>query len=467
MKKRIDERKEVKKALDYSTKDGIAATVAGSSGDNFVSAYAVSLGASNFQIGLLSALPTLIPVELFTPKAMEKYPRKKIVLFGVMIQIIAYILIASLGLLFYKNPLTAASLLIFLFTIYASTGLFMSPAWASWMKDLTEKISIGKYFGMRNKIFGIVSIIVILLAGLLLSYFKKIGYIFIGFAILFLVAAIGRTISRSYMKKQYEPKLKLAKGYYFSFWEFIKKASSNNYGRFAIFIALLTFAVSISGPFFAPYQLNVLKFDYFTFTLIQLVVSSVATLVTMPFWGKFIDKYGCVRTMAVTVWFIPMIPVLWIISPSPYWLALVQVISGTAWAGFNLASGTFTYAAVTKERMNLCIAYTSILNGIAVFFGAIIGGVIASLNIQFMNVLLFVFLVSGILRLIIITLLFSQIVEVKPVKAGRPFFKALLRPLREAIMYPFDLISHSHNNGSKSRKERFWPLVDASKDKNP
>jgi MFS family permease len=115
--------------------------------------------------------------------------------------------------------------------------------------------------------------------------------------------------------------------------------------------------------------------------------------------------------------------------------------------------------------MNLCIAYTSILNGIAVFFGAIIGGIIASLNIQFMNVLLFVFVVSGIVRLIVTCLFFSQIVEVKPVKAGRPF-KALLRPLREALMYPFDLISHNHNNGSKSRKERFWPLVNASKDKN-
>ena len=452
MKKKFDEKAEVIKALNYSTKDGVANSVATGAGDNFVSAYAVSLGATNFQLGLLSALPTLIPVELFTSKTMEKYSRKQIMMIGTFIQIIMYALIALIGLFLFKQPMLAASLLIFLFTIYASTGLFMSPAWGSWMKDLTEKISIGRYFGIRNKIFGIVSIITIIFGGVLLSYFKKINAVFIGFAVLFAVAAIGRFISRQYQKKQYEPRLKLNKGYYFSFWEFIKKAHTNNYGKFAIFIAFLTFAVNISGPFFAPYLLNDLKFNYFTYTLIQLVVSSVATLVTMPLWGKFVDKYGCVKTMSVTIWAIPFIPVMWLISPSFYWLAFIQIISGIIWAGFNLASGTFTYNAVTKERMNLCIAYTSILNGVAVFVGALLGGVIASMHITFMNVLLFVFLISGILRMIITIIFFNSIKEVKQVRHPQPFYKAVLRPLREVIMYPFDLISHNnHTHDSKKR----------------
>ena len=357
-KEKFNENREIKKALNNSTKEGTAATVATSSGDNFVSAYAISLGATNFQIGLLSALPNLIPVELFTPKAMEKIPRKKIVYTGALIQVLVYFLIVLIGLFLFKKPILAASILIFLFTVYASMGRFMVPAWASWMKDLTEKIHIGRYFGIRNKLFGIVSLITILLGGFFLDRFKKSGYVFLGFAILFLVAAIGRTVSAGYLKKQYEPKLKLKRGYYFSFWQFIKKAWTNNYGKFAIFIALLVFSVNLASPFFAPYQLNVLKFNYLTFTMIQLLVSGAATLLTMPFWGRFIDKYGCRRTMAVTVWAIPIIPVLWLVSPSVYWLAMVQIVSGVAWAGFNLASGTFTYEAVTRERMNLCVAYT-------------------------------------------------------------------------------------------------------------
>jgi MFS family permease len=461
MPEKFNEKREIKKALNYSTKDGIAATVAGGTGDNFISAYAVSLGATNFQLGLLSALPTLIPVEIATTKVMEKFSRKKILLVGILIQIVMYVLFAFLGLFLYKSPIFAVSLLIFLFTIYASVGLFISPAWASWMKDITEKIHIGKYFGRRNKIFGIVSLITVLIAGFLLDKFKQAGYVFIGFALLFLIAAIARTISRNYMKKQYEPKLHLKKGYYFSAWEFIKKAPSNNYGKFSIFIALLTFAVSISGPFFSPYMLRVLKLDYFTFTIINLVISGAATLVTMPFWGKFIDRYGCVRTMEVTVWALPFVPMLWLVSPSIYWLAFVQVFSGVMWAGFNLASGTFTYAAVTKERMNLCIAYSSILNGVAVFAGAMLGGLIASLNITFMNVLLFVFLVSGIIRLIVVATMFTRIKEVKAVKPAKPLIKIIFRPVREIIMHPFTVLNNNHH-----AKKRYWPLVDASKNKN-
>jgi len=420
---------EIKKSLDYSTKDGTASTVTVSAADNFTSAYAVALNATNFQIGLLSALPNLLPVELLTTRIIGKVTRKKIVISGVIVQIMLLLLMSVLGLLMLKGTLSATFLII-LFTLYASTGLFISPAWNSWMKDLTEKIEIGKYFGVRNRIFGIVGLITIILAGITLNIFKKANVVFYGFALLFVVAALGRTISRYYLKKQYEPKLKVKRESYFSFWEFIRKAPSNNYGRFAIFIAIINFAVTIAAPFFAPYLLNQLKFGYITFTILNLVISAAATLITMPFCGRFLDKYGCVKTMRVTVWAIPVIPLLWLVSPNPFWIAFIQIISGIIWAGFNLAAGTFTFHAVTKERMNLCVAYSSIFNGIAIFFGAILGGVLASLHIQFMNIYLFVFLVSAIVRIIAISSFFPLIREVRQVQS-KPFLSILLKPFKE------------------------------------
>ena len=51
-------------------------------------------------------------------------------------------------------------------------------------------------------------------------------------------------------KEGEEIKLKLEESYYFTFWEFIKKAPSNNFGRFAIFRALMDFSVSIFLPLF-------------------------------------------------------------------------------------------------------------------------------------------------------------------------------------------------------------------------
>ena len=435
MKKEAEEKDfqehEIKKSLSYSTKDGAASTITGNAGDNFVSAYAVALGATNFQIGLLSALPNLLPVELFTTKLIGKISRKKIVISGVMGQVILLLLMATLGFFMFKSATLAATLLIVLFTLYASTGLFISPAWNSWMKDLTEKIEIGKYFGIRNRIFGIVGLITLIIAGIVLNEFKRLDLVFYGFALLFVVAALARTISRAYLKKQYEPRLKIKKESYFSLWQFIKKAPTNNYGIFVIFIALINFATTISGPFFAPYLLNQLKFSYITFTILNLVISAAAALLTMPFWGRFLDKYGCVKTMKVTVWALPIIPLLWLASSNPFWIAFIQVFSGTVWAGFNIAAGTFTFHAVTKERMNLCVAYSSVFNGVAIFFGALIGGILASLNIKFMNVFLFVFLVSGIVRIIVIGIFFPLIREVRQVKSSKPLMSILLKPFRE------------------------------------
>jgi len=450
IKERIDER--TKKSLAYSTKDGIAATVTVNTGDNFISPYAVALNATNLQIGLLSALPNLIPIELLTTRLMStgKMSRKQISLLGVLIQIIMLALIASLGLFAFKNSMIAPTLLIVLFTLYAAGGLFGSPAWASWMKDLTENIEMGKYFGNRNRIFGIIGLIAVIIAGFALDSFKKAGLVFLGFALLFLIAAISRTISRYFMSKQHEPKLKIKKESFFSFWQFIKKSPTNNYGRFVIFIALINFSVMISGPFFSPYMLEVLKFNYITYVFINLIISTTATLVTMPLWGRFLDRYGCVKTMKITVWALPFIPILWLVSQSSYWLFFIQILSGVAWAGFNLAAGTFTYEAVTKERMNLCIAYSSIFNGVAIFLGATLGGLIASLNITFMNIFLFVFLVSGIARIIVIGTMFHSIKEVRQVRSPKPLLKLILRPLQDLdFMSSFSNLIHP-----RSKKKR-------------
>ncbi len=436
------EEKLVNKSLGYSTKDGSFYTVTVNSANNFVSPYAVALNASNFQLGLLSALPTFIPVELFTSDLMKKFSRKKIVLFSVFTEIILLVLMAFIGILSLRYPSFSSSsafTLIALFTIYISMGLLAAPAWASWMKELTNNVKLGDYFGKRNKIFGLIGLATTLLAGLFLDFFKSNGKIFIGFAILFLIAAITRSISRYYLSRQYEPKFKVSKRYYFSFWQFLKKAPHNNYGKFTIFMALLVFSVNIAAPFFTPYMINDLKFNYFTYTLVNLVIVAIATLATMPLWGKFIDRYGCINAMRVVIWALPTIPILWVISSNIYWLIFAQILSGVAWAGFNLAAGTFTYHAVTKQRMCLCSAYSSILNGFAIFSGAIIGGIIASFNITFMNIFLFVFLVSAIARIIVVSSMFSLIQEVRPVEHMGSLFEIIIKPFKAIhlnLIYP-------------------------------
>ncbi len=407
------EEKAVKNSLKNSIKDGVAASVASSVGDNFISAYAISLNASNIELGLLSALPNIMPGELFSAKVMEKVRRKSIVTTGVLLQALLWLPMALVSVLFLKDFRTAPLMLIVFYSIYTFVSFFINPAWSSWMKDLTDGKIIGEYFGKRNRIAGIAGLTATILAGLLLDYFKNREMLFIGFGILFVTAAISKLVSRKYLRGQYEPRLKLEKGYYFTFWQFMKKAPYNNYGRFAIFFAAMNFATAISGPFFAAYMLKDLHLNYIAFTLIQLVIPTVATLILMPLWGDFTDRYGNVKTLQLTALLVPIVPILWIVSPSLYWIVFIQIFSGIVWAGFNLSASNFTYDAVTRPRMALCVAYSGFLASSGVFLGAIVGGLLASFTTISMNIYLFVFVISGLARLAFAITLSPGIKEVR------------------------------------------------------
>ena len=112
-----------------------------------------------------------------------------------------------------------------------------------------------------------------LIGGLLLDLFKTNGFVFIGFGVLFSIAMLARLYSIVLFKKQYAPKFKLKKGYYFSFWDFLIKSPKTNFGMFSIFRALIAFSCSISAPLLAVYLLRHLEFDYITYMVIILSAS--------------------------------------------------------------------------------------------------------------------------------------------------------------------------------------------------
>jgi MFS family permease len=378
---------------------------------------------------------------------MEKASRKKIAVCTTLLQALMWIPIITLMFLFQKEPSVAPILLIMVYSLLILFGTFYGPAWASWMKDIVPKKG-GKYFGTRNRICGFVALISMLIAGFILDYFKKTK-LFIGFAILFAIAFIARSISAFLFTKKYEPELKPAKEYYFSFKQFLKKLPQNNFGRFTIFVAVMGFAVATASPFFAVYMLKDLSFSY-TFWITVVISSAVTNLLFMPIWGRFADRYGNLRTIKITGIVIPIIPLLWLAAPlfnstgSVFaYLIAVEGLSGCVWAGFNLASSNFIYDAVTRQRMVICTAYSNVLNGLGVFIGATIGGIIASQNFKIIGLssILFIFLLSGLLRLIVFALWIPKIKEVREVeKFDMNDIRKKIRSLRpEQLLEYFEL----------------------------
>jgi MFS family permease len=426
----MENEKELKeKARKNSIRDGCSYSVMDGMGLRYITPYALSMGISNKLIGILDVFPTLLGniLRISFSKSYYKRSRKSIVLPFVFIQAFFWIPLISVGLAYFFLGLSlfyASLFLVISYAIIVISGIIASPAWTSWMQDLVEN-NRGKYFGKRNRIMGFFLVTSIFTAGLILNYFEK-GQIFFGFAILFILASLGRYASFYFLKRQYEPKATEDEKTYFSFFKFIKKMPSNNFGRFVIFTSLTSFAVAIASPFFSVYMIKDLKLSYFAFTIITLS-SLISQILFFSFVGKLSDKIGTVKVMKISGFLVSFVPLFWIFSiflgncPQLIliiYLFVVELFSGFSWAAFNLASSNFIYDAVTKQKIILCFSYFGFINSIGAFLGGFIGGQlsgISSFSLFGLGSILSVFLISFVLRLIPSIFVAPKLKEVRKV----------------------------------------------------
>lgn len=428
-------------ARRHSIKEGVFASARMSFGDRFIQPFAIAINTSNPLVALLTSISGLLgPLsQLFSAQWFEKYSRKKVVMLSVFLESLMWLPFIAIAFLFSKGILIdfLPVLLLFSFSIYIIMANASHPYWFSWMGDIVDKKYRGRWFSKRNLLTGIVSVILAIIASIFLDYFKEIDLAMLGFIVLFSLALISRLLSWFTFKKQYEPKLKFEKENYFSFWEFLKKAQKNNFGKFTIFRALFAFAGAISGAVWSIYLLRYLGFSYSIYMVI-LASEILFSLLFLALWGKLADKYGNYKVLTITTLFLPITPLLWILHPSPIYLIFVPaLIGGIAWGGFALATSNFIYDNVGKQKRSLASSYYTMLWGIGVFLGA---GV-AALLIKYLPTWIFepiilIFIISAIVRMIIVAWWIPKLKEIRKTKklTAKRLEKILIKDIKPTLI---------------------------------
>lgn len=434
-------KKKVKDSLRFAFLEGAPAGIALGIMDNFVNPLAVALGASNIQIGVLNSLPRLFVSlsQLKTADLVERVgSRRRLIVPAVFLHALSFLPIALIPFLVANTllpPGVALPLLTLGYVWCMVSAHFAGPAWGSMLSDLVPVRKRGSYFGRRERLLGFVSVLSVFLAGYYLNWSeasasgglptKKEAALF-GFFIVFLVAGSARAISGYLMTLIYEPPLRIKEEHYFSFWDFLRRAPEGNFGRYVAFVAVIHFAVLMSGPFFSVFMLRDLGFSYLTYSLLVGVAQTFA-LLSGPFWGKYADKVGNLRVLRICSCILPFLPILWIFSQDVRYLFFVQILSGIGWGGFNLCSVNFVYESAIPEKRTRCVSYYSATNGIAAFAGTLLGGFLANHLPHLMGYrLLFLFLLSGVFRALAGVFLLTKVKEVRgvveplPTKPVRP-----------------------------------------------
>jgi MFS family permease len=438
----MNKNNKIRKSLRFSFLDGLFVSCMVGMTTDYITPYALALKATNSQIGVLSAAPNLASslAQLKSPDVTEKFKsRKKIINLFVFLHTLMGIPIILTPYLCKWQPV--AFLIIFV-TLFTSLNAFTIPAWSSLMADHLPFKSRGRYFGWRNKTLGIVTISSAFLAGLILHLFKT--NILKGFLIIFSAAFTCRFVSWCFLTRMYEPAFKVKKEDYFNFLDFIKRLRQSNFAKFVLFISALVFCVNIASPFFSVFMLRDLKFNYLTYTILVTTVS-IAQIFTFDRWGRHADRTGNLKVIKFTSFFIASLPFWWVINQRPAYLVFAQLVSGFAWAGFNLCATNFIYDAATPEKRTRCIAYFNVCIGLATCLGALLGGYLVNILPRFGGYrLLSLFILSSALRFLAIFIFSGKIKEVRPIEAisSRDLFYSVvgIKPILGANRSPGELL---------------------------
>lgn len=399
---------------------------------NYITPYALTMKATTQQIGLLTSIPnfTMAATQFAAPGLSERAEsRKGFILPMAVMHALMWLPILLIPYLFQTHQVWWLIAFVTLSTAFDSV---LNPVWGSMMADLVPAQMRGRFFGLRNRITAFVSMAFSYVAGGILQMLT--GNTNLAFTIIFTGAMVSRLVSFYFLSRMYEPlSPATAKRSHDSVLKIVRGLFSTNTGMFIIFCALMNFTTTIAGPFFSPYMLRDLHFSYIVYTII-ISVAGLATVGFMTWWGKRIDRAGAIKVLKITALFVPFVPLGWVLSHNLWWLVVIQIFSGFAWAGFQLSSGVFIFDAAPPENRTRYLALYNSLIFLGVSLGSLTGGIVAPLLPPFMaSHLLSIFIVSGVARLTVALFFLPRIKEVRKVpqiEARELLFRDFQRPWR-------------------------------------
>jgi MFS family permease len=289
----------------------------------------------------------------------------------------------------------------------------------------------GRFFGRRDRIAVAVQLASILIAGLTLSAARPAGYERAGFAVVFGLALTARLFSVYHLSRLVEPPYPAPPSHErFSLLDFVRSSPWANFGRFSIYMAIFLAATNMAAPYFAPFMLKDLHFDYGDFTLASCAFLT-AQSVTLTNWGRVADRFGSRRVLQFTGLGLPLVPILWLVSTHLVFILVIQLIAGFLWAGFYLSAANFFFDAVPPTKRTRSVAYHSAFTNTGMVVGALTGGWIAEHlpaelpgklaplfpRLELISPLQVIFLASGLVRLLVSLSLLPKIREAREVPA--------------------------------------------------
>lgn len=353
--------------------------------------FAQHLGASEFQFGLLAAMPFLasllsLPASLVTEHTGH---RKGVFFAGLYTQRLLWIPVSLVPLWLAMNRgiesgLAIAVFLVLVFLMHAGQAVG-GPAWVNWMADIVPARARGRYFSRRRQLGIISAVPTAVVVGLVLDHYRHAEpmTVLTCVACIFLVAMVPGVIDIALFHRvphevKTKPSVPLRR-------LLLRPLRDPPFLWFGGFVATLVFAVSFMGQFITLFLIQKLNVSNIGTQLMLLSVPMLAQMLVLPMWGRVVDRMG--KKPALVIAALGLVPV---------GMGWCLMNSGAIWLGYLLSAlGAALWVGVEAANLDLIlefgssgeddegggasyVAVNSVIINIAGFLGGISSGLVAT-----------------------------------------------------------------------------------------
>jgi len=377
---------ELDRGLGYLVRDGAWAQASGSlTGGVLLVGFGLALGASNFVIGLLAAVPFLaqlaqVPTILLVERLRA---RRRITVFS--LGVARFLLLPMALLPFLGSAPAAQALLIVGVGVAALLNSMSACAWNSWIHDLVPERMLGSFFARRMFYATGFTVFIGIGAGVFIDWWGRLRpeAPAQAYSMLFVLGALAGAMSILYLARVPEPQMVPPERKIHLGRMLAEPFRDHNFRRLIWFLASWQFATNLAAPFFTVYLVSQLGYDM-TVVTILMVVSQLANVLVLRKWGQLTDRFSNKAVLRVCgplflgcifAWTLVALP-----ERHAYTLALLTVLHvamGVAAAGVTLASGNMGLKLAPRGRGTAYLAAGSIVNSVAAGIAPIIGGLFA------------------------------------------------------------------------------------------
>jgi MFS family permease len=345
----------------------------------FLTGFALLLGASSFELGVIGALPFVSQLFQFVGAYLEERTGQRRML-TVVSAGISRGLWAVIALLPFAGLPAPARLAIFLLVLVASQAAIgiTANAWTSWMTDLVPARQRGRYFGTRNTIASVTAILSSWGAGVALDSLRQQQQDALGYAIIFGAAALAALVGVAVLTRQPEPPMRRIARVQVAelFSAPFRVRSFRTLSLLATGWALVT---GIASPFFNAYGIQKLNLSFTILAQFAIATSAVA-IVTQPYIGRLQDRLGNKTVLVGSMVGVILLPWGWVFSTPtnqiPLWLT--SIFSGVFWPGITQGMVNLVMERAPAEGRGAFLAFYGAVTGLGTFAAGLLGGLIAT-----------------------------------------------------------------------------------------